>query len=1093
MEGQVGAQVAPPLFFHQPLPDQFHEAAPLGKKRDFPWQAPAFHHGQQQHQQQQQRLMGASLLPNNNHPSGSWNPKMWDWDSLNFTAKPSADASDVLHLGTQPAAVTAEVEQRKKGEESSSALTLGKGLEEDGENLTLKLGGVNFTAAEEPVARPNKRIRSRSPGSGGSYPMCQVDDCRADLSNAKDYHRRHKVCEVHSKTTRALVGKQMQRFCQQCSRFHPLSEFDEGKRSCRRRLAGHNRRRRKTQPEDVSSRLLLPGNQEIATNGNLDIASLLAILTRLQGRPASLPPLPDRDRLIQIISKINNLNAANTSSRLPTSGGIDLNVSQASQQGSLEQAPKGNGNPAVPSSMNLLTVLSAALAASASEAIASLSQGSSDSSGNDKTKIQCAEPATDVNSHSKPTRTFPSAGVVRTNCVGQYPIEVPEQPVQEARPSLPLQLFGPAEDDSPPKLGSAMKYLSSESSNPMEERSPSSSPPVTQKLFPLHSAEESMKHVRMLNCREDNATVELSTSHGWNAPLELFKDSQRRVENGTVQNHPYQAGYASSSGSDHSPSSSNSDAQDRTGRIIFKLFDKDPSNFPGTLRAQILNWLSHSPSEMESYIRPGCVVLSVYLSMPLIAWDQLEEDLLRRVTSLVQHSESDFWRNRRFLVRTSRQLVSHKDGKVRQCKSWRTWSAPELTSVSPVAVVSGQETSLVLKGRNLTVPGTKIHCTYMGKYTSKVLCSAYPGTIYDDSSVESFDFPGGSPKIFGRCFIEVENGFKGNSFPVIIADARICQELRALESEFDEDVQTEDQVQENGQPRSREDVLHFLNELGWLFQKTNTSSTPSSPDFSFPRFKYLLTFSVEQDWCALIKTLLDILAERSSRSDALSQGALEMLLEIHLLNRAVKRKCRRMVDLLLHYSVRRGNDNKSIFLFPPNLPGPGGLTPLHLAASTEDSEGMVDALTSDPQEIGLNFWDSVRDDSGQSPYMYATMKNNHSYNSLVARKLADTRNGQVSISVGNEDISLHKSWITGEEDRPAAQPSQAVSCARCAMAGAGWLGRTPRTRGLLARPYVHSMLAIAAVCVCVCLFFRGSPQIGSVAPFKWENLDFGPR
>ncbi|OVA06642.1 Transcription factor [Macleaya cordata] len=31
-------------------------------------------------------------------------------------------------------------------------------------------------------------------------------------------------------------------------RFHQLPEFDQGKRSCRRRLAGHNERRRKPQP-----------------------------------------------------------------------------------------------------------------------------------------------------------------------------------------------------------------------------------------------------------------------------------------------------------------------------------------------------------------------------------------------------------------------------------------------------------------------------------------------------------------------------------------------------------------------------------------------------------------------------------------------------------------------------------------------------------------------------------------------------------------------------------------------------------------------------------------------------------------------------
>ncbi|KAK8582956.1 hypothetical protein V6N13_069722 [Hibiscus sabdariffa] len=35
-------------------------------------------------------------------------------------------------------------------------------------------------------------------------------------------------------------------------RFHSLVEFDEGKRSCRKRLDGHNRRRRKPQPASLS-------------------------------------------------------------------------------------------------------------------------------------------------------------------------------------------------------------------------------------------------------------------------------------------------------------------------------------------------------------------------------------------------------------------------------------------------------------------------------------------------------------------------------------------------------------------------------------------------------------------------------------------------------------------------------------------------------------------------------------------------------------------------------------------------------------------------------------------------------------------------
>ncbi|KAF2315402.1 hypothetical protein GH714_039119 [Hevea brasiliensis] len=83
-------------------------------------------------------------------------------------------------------------------------------------------------------------------GPPANVPRCQVEGCQVALVNAKDYHRRHKVCEMHSKAPKVIVLGLEQRFCQQCSRFHVVSEFDESKRSCRRRLAGHNQRRRKS-------------------------------------------------------------------------------------------------------------------------------------------------------------------------------------------------------------------------------------------------------------------------------------------------------------------------------------------------------------------------------------------------------------------------------------------------------------------------------------------------------------------------------------------------------------------------------------------------------------------------------------------------------------------------------------------------------------------------------------------------------------------------------------------------------------------------------------------------------------------------------
>nr|CAB3483467.1 unnamed protein product [Digitaria exilis] len=926
MQREVGPQVAPPLFLHQIQPLPPHAAA--AKKRAHPWPAAV-------------STAKAAAAPGD----GNWNPKMWDWDSRSLTARPSSDA---LRLGgttqgqqqkqQQPASAAAKAAEANRAGAGGNggALNLHLGLREDAATPMDASPSAPMAsspsppasasaAGQEPVVRPSKRVRSGSPGSAGgsagagaanggaSYPMCQVDDCRADLTSAKDYHRRHKVCEAHSKTTKALVASQMQRFCQQCSRFHSLAEFDEGKRSCRRRLAGHNRRRRKTQPTDVASQLLLPGNQENAGNRTQDIVNLITVIARLQGsnvgKAPSIPPIPDKQNLTD----------------------------------------------------------------------------------------------------------------------------------QETRPYLSLQLFGSAEEDIPPKMDSANKYLSSESSNPMDERSPSSSPPITHKFFPIHSVDEEDRHPH--DYGEDAAMVE-----------------------------------------------------DRTGRIIFKLFGKEPSTIPGNLRGEIVNWLKHSPTEMEGYIRPGCLVLSMYLSMPAIAWEELEENLLQRVNTLVQNPDLDFWREGRFLVRTDSKLVSYNEGMTRLSKSWRTWNTPELTFVSPIAVVGGQKTSLILKGRNLTVPGTQIHCTSTGKYISKeVLCSAYPGTIYDDSGVETFDLPGEPDLILGRCFIEVENRFRGNSFPVIIASSSVCQELRNLEVELEDsqfpDVSSDDQVHDPRRSKPRDQVLHFLNELGWLFQRAAACTSSSGFDvsdlelvqFSTPRFKYLLLFSSERDWCSLTRTLLDILAKRSLVSDELSQETMDMLAEVHLLNRAVKRKSSRMVHLLVKFVVICP-DNSKVYPFLPNFPGPGGLTPLHLAASIENAEDIVDALTDDPQQIGLNCWQSVLDDDGQSPETYAKLRNHDSYNELVAQKLMDRKNSQVTIMVDKDEVH----WNVG-----GARALQTQSCSQCAILESGVLRKPLRSRGLLARPYIHSMLAIAAVCVCVCVFMRALLRINSGRSFKWERLHYG--
>jgi hypothetical protein len=100
-----------------------------------------------------------------------------------------------LNLGKRPCCWAAA--------EGSQAPQLGSGVVH-GNN-----GGGSGTAAAE---------SKRKDKAAAAVPRCQVEGCHVSLSVAKEYHRRHKVCEAHSKAPRVVVLGAEQRFCQQCSR-----------------------------------------------------------------------------------------------------------------------------------------------------------------------------------------------------------------------------------------------------------------------------------------------------------------------------------------------------------------------------------------------------------------------------------------------------------------------------------------------------------------------------------------------------------------------------------------------------------------------------------------------------------------------------------------------------------------------------------------------------------------------------------------------------------------------------------------------------------------------------------------------------------
>jgi hypothetical protein len=135
------------------------------------------------------------------------------------------------------------------------------------------------------------------------------------------------------------------------------------------------------------------------------------------------------------------------------------------------------------------------------------------------------------------------------------------------------------------------------------------------------------------------------------------------------------------------------------------------------------------------------------------------------------------------------------------------------------------------------------------------------------------------------------------------------------------------------------------------------------------RMKQLLVFSVERDWCSVVQNLLDMPFENAEADSFFSKLSYVMQDKMSLLHHAVRRKCRPMVELLLAYvpsSLTKGTDSglenfQRIMQFKlqwgnlirPDMAGPAGLTPLHIAASMQGAEDVVDALTSDPCQVCL--------------------------------------------------------------------------------------------------------------------------------------------
>ncbi|KAL5700381.1 Cysteine desulfurase mitochondrial [Ranunculus cassubicifolius] len=915
--------------------------------------------------------------------SFEWDLNDWAWDGDLFIATP-LNSSSIHQQQIQIQSYCSddnnriELEKRRRDDDD----------DDDERNLTLELGGGMI--AETSHGKKSK--------ISSVVPLCQVDNCVSDLSVAKDYHRRHKVCEMHSKAAKALVGNVLQRFCQQCSRFHGLQEFDEGKRSCRRRLAGHNRRRRKTHPEATVN----GGATTDDLSSNYLLISLLRILSNMHSNNSD--QAKDQDLLSHLLKNLAGYE-----------GGTDgRNVSGVIQES--KEVASADGSIRASSDLRLIS--------NGHETSRNLD---STSQRNKTVYVQSSQLKTLNQSCLAP----------RVSGEGHTINNSPDGIVQ----TLPFMRL-----DCP-----AAKALTSESA---EGR-------TNLNNFDLNSVYNDSQNSEVL----ENAQLYENMGSG-------YPDLPSWMQKGSQQSSPPHTSVTSDSLSGQSLSSSSGDAQSRTDRIVFKLFGKDPNHFPSSLRLQILNWLSHSPTDIEGYIRPGCVILTIYLRLAESAWQELQDDLSSNLNRLLNGSDDDFWKLGWVYTRVQHQIAFIYNGEivVDTALPVTSHNHSRISSVTPIAVTVSEKAQFLVKGYNLSRPTARLLCALEGKYLLQDATSDLLDTTScpqdEQNEVHCLSFPCTVPAVVGRGFFEVEDdGLSSGFYPFIIAEQDVCLEIRMLETAVVLGAK-------------KNEALEFIHEMGWLLHRSQLGHNPAML-FSYTRFRWLVEFSVDHGWVAVVKKLLDSLFDGYVSSGEHSTVELA-LLDICLLHRAVRRRSCPMVDFLLRYT----GGGSSNYLFRPDATGPVGLTPLHIAASSDGSETLVNALTDDPGQVGVSAWKSARDKTGLSPDDYARMRGHYSYIHLIHNKTKVNNNSGGHLIL---DIPTGQTKFAGFQIGKA-RPTSSSSCRGCDQQ-VRYYGN--RRHSLVYRPTLLSMLAIAAVCVCVSLFFKSSPEVRFVFAFRWEKLLYG--
>uniref|UniRef100_A0A453RB63 Uncharacterized protein n=1 Tax=Aegilops tauschii subsp. strangulata TaxID=200361 RepID=A0A453RB63_AEGTS len=366
---------------------------------------------------------------------------------------------------------------------------------------------------------------------------------------------------------------------------------------------------------------------------------------------------------------------------------------------------------------------------------------------------------------------------------------------------------------------------------------------------------------------------------------------------------------------------------------------------------------------MESYIRPGCVILTIYLRLPNWMWDKINVDPAPWIENLISISTHGFWETGWLYARVQDRLTLSCNGRLMLVSPWRPviGDKHQILCVTPIAAAYNSTANFSVRGFNIAQPTTKLLCIFGGKYLVQEATQKLHADTRIQQGPQCLTFSCSFPSTSGRGFIEVEDYDQSSiCFPFVVAEESICCEIRMLEEKlniiaFGDALEGREDLM-----ASRSQALKFLHEIGWLLQRSHTRATSSKAPqqhhavgFSAARFRWLLSFAVDQEWCGVVKMLLDTLFQ--GNIDVASP--VDFVLGESLVFAAVNKRSKPLVACLLRYTTKSAPVGSGAvatparFLFTPDMTGSSDITPLHVAATITNAAAVLDALTDDPQQV----------------------------------------------------------------------------------------------------------------------------------------------